>query len=239
MSFADRVNQYFDQHKPWELAKNERQHNLLHIIASECIAAFHTMTILLKPMLPDLARRAEEFLQTPGLAWEHLGTRPTKVAAYKHLMSRVEPRQLDALFEVPQEPPPGAEAATTVSPSTPVAKPEPAATIGIDDFAKLDLRVARIVKAEHVQGAEKLLKLLLDLGTETRTVFAGIKGAYDPAKLEGRLTVMVANLAPRKMKFGVSEGMVLAASWDTTAGGSQGIFLVAPDEGAEPGMRVK
>jgi methionyl-tRNA synthetase len=273
MSFADRVNQYFDHHKPWELAKDARQRDLLHIVVSECIAAFQSMTILLKPMLPELARRAEEFLQAPasGLAWEHFGQRPAAVAAYKHLMSRVEERQLDALFEVPSEVSPAASAATgpararsgpaaaaggtpapaasakatTAGATTPVlnakSPPESAAagTIGIEEFSRLDLRVARIVKAEHVEGAEKLLRLTLDIGSERRTVFAGIKGAYDPARLEGRLTVMVANLAPRKMKFGVSEGMVLAASWDATAGGAPGIFLLAPDEGAEPGMRVK
>ena len=143
-------------------------------------------------------------------------------------MTRVEEKQLDALFEVSKE-------ATMTAPSP---QPSPATAgegvISIDDFNKLDLRIARIVKAEHVDGADKLLKLTLDIGNGTRTVFAGIKSAYDPAKLEGRLTVMVANIAPRKMKFGVSEGMVLAAS-----GEGPGLFLLSPDSGALPGMKVK
>jgi methionyl-tRNA synthetase len=253
MGYADRINQYFDHHKPWELAKNEGARDLLHTVVSECIAAFHTMTVLLKPMLPDLAQRAEAFLQTPDQSWRHLGERPTAVTAYQHLMSRVDPRQLDALFDVPE----AGAAAATAAPVTPAATgggaskgavqapPPPAPvdgsaapTIGIDEFSRLELRVARIVKAEHVEGADKLLKLTLDIGKEMRTVFAGIKSSYDPAKLEGRLTVMVANLAPRKMKFGMSEGMVLAASSDAEGGGA-GVFLLAPDTGAEPGMRVK
>jgi len=258
MGFADRVNQYFDQHKPWELAKDASQRDLLHTVVSECIAAFHTMTVLLKPVLPDVAQRAEQFLQMPDSSWQDVARRPTAVTTYQHLMSRVEAKQLDALFEPPGEaaaPP----AAAAVAPAAGAARPSrgpaaaPAAkaaaapggeaaapaTIGIEEFSRLELRVARIVRAEHVEGAEKLLKLTLDIGRETRTVFAGIKAAYDPARLEGRLTVMVANLAPRKMKFGVSEGMVLAASSDSATGGAPGIYLLAPDEGAEPGMRVK
>ena len=147
---------------------------------------------------------------------------------YEHLMTRVVEKQLDALFDVSKE--------TTMTAPSP--QPSPAAAeegvISIDDFNKVDLRIAKIVKAEHVDAADKLLKLTLDTGNGTRTVFAGIKSAYDPAKLEGRLTVMVANLAPRKMKFGVSEGMVLAASGD-----GPGVFLLSPDSGAQPGMRVK
>jgi methionyl-tRNA synthetase len=138
-------------------------------------------------------------------------------------MTRVEEKQLDALFEP-----------TEKSAMTTPAAPSADGTIAIDDFNKVDLRIAKIVKAEHVDGADKLLKLTLDIGNGTRTVFAGIKSAYDPAKLEGRLTVMVANLAPRKMKFGVSEGMVLVASGEGT-----GLFLLSPDSGAQPGMKVK
>jgi methionyl-tRNA synthetase len=145
-------------------------------------------------------------------------------------MTRVEEKQLDALFDASKE--------TTMTAPSPQPSPAKAGeggiTISIDDFNKVDLRIARIVKAEHVEGADKLLKLTLDAGNGTRTVFAGIKSAYDPAKLEGRLTVMVANLAPRKMKFGVSEGMVLAASGD-----GPGVFILSPDSGAQPGMKVK
>lgn len=144
-----------------------------------------------------------------------LKTRPTSIRPFKHLITRVEEKQLDALFESPQE--------KSVD-----------NTVSIDDFNKLELRVARIAKAEAVEGADKLLKLTLDTGDGTRTVFAGIKSAYAPEKLEGRLTVVVANLAPRKMKFGLSEGMVLAASGD-----GPGIYLISPDTGAQPGMRVK
>jgi len=173
-----------------------------------------------------LAKNAERFLNTRDLIWDDLAKRPIGIGKYEHLMTRVEEKQLDALFEVSKE-------ATMTAPS-----PSPSAaadgTISIDDFNKVDLRIARIVKAEHVEGADKLLKLTLDAGNGTRTVFAGIKSAYDPAKLEGRLTVMVANLAPRKMKFGVSEGMVLAASGD-----GPGVFILSPDSGAQPGMKVK
>jgi methionyl-tRNA synthetase len=151
-------------------------------------------------------------------------------------MTRVEEKQLDALFDIEKEIP--KMTASTPHPATPpsaeVARPAAPATISIDDFAKIDLCVAKIVKAEHVEGADKLLKLTLDIGTEQRTVFAGIKSAYDPAELEGRLTVMVANLAPRKMKFGLSQGMVLAASGD-----GPGIYLLGVDAGAQPGMKIK
>ena len=155
--------------------------------------------------------------------------RPARIRPFKHLLTRVEDKQLDALFEAPEQKmtqpqAPAKEAAVDNS------------TITIDDFSKLDLRVARIAQGRAVEGADKLLKLTLDLGDGTRTVFAGIKSAYAPEKLEGRLTVVVANLAPRKMKFGVSEGMVLAASGTS---GEPGIFLISPDAGAQPGMRVK
>jgi methionyl-tRNA synthetase len=181
--------------------------------------------VYLKPVLPKLAENAERFLNLPALAWAD-AARPLaeghRINEYKHLLSRVEEKQLDALFEPSQDRKP-VEPATSAAP-----------TISIDDFGKLDLRVARIARAEQVEGADKLLKLTLDLGASTRTVFAGIKSAYAPEKLEGRLTVVVANLAPRKMKFGISEGMVLAAS-----GEEPGIFLISPDSGAKPGMRVK
>jgi methionyl-tRNA synthetase len=181
--------------------------------------------------LPKLAENVEKFLDIPPLNWRDAATllpAGHEINPYRHLMTRVEEKQLDALFEPPEK-----SAMTAPSP-----QPSPAAAaegaISIDDFNKVDLRIARIVKAEHVDGADKLLKLTLDIGDGTRTVFAGIKSAYGPAKLEGRLTVMVANIAPRKMKFGVSEGMVLAASGD-----GPGLFLLSPDSGAQPGMRVK
>ncbi|HEX6003205.1 MAG TPA: methionine--tRNA ligase [Burkholderiales bacterium] len=240
MAFADKVNQYFDAHKPWELAKQPEQRARLHRVCSGALAAFCRMTIFLKPVLPALAARAEAFLGTPDLAWADLEKRPIRISAYEHLMTRIERKQVDALIAANQESmqPASAPAHSQTRHAEHQVHAETgieiAPTIGIDEFGKIDLRIARIVNAEHVEGADKLIKLTLDLGGGTRTVFAGIKSAYDPGQLNGRLTVIVANLAPRKMKFGVSEGMVLAASGD-----GPGIFLLSPDSGAQPGMRVK
>lgn len=163
-----------------------------------------------------------------SVKFDNLKVRPKQIKPYKHLIQRVDEKQLDSLFE------PSEKSAMTAPSPQPSPSKEGEGVISIDDFSKVDLRIARIVKAEHVDGADKLLKLTLDIGNGTRTVLAGIKSAYDPAKLEGRLTVMVANIAPRKMKFGVSEGMVLAAS-----GEGPGLFLLSPDSGAQPGMKVK
>jgi methionyl-tRNA synthetase len=168
------------------------------------------------------------------LAWKDLDYWPTSIHLFTHLMKRVEEKQLDALFEVEKEIPMASTPPSQPSPARGEGDARGASQITIDDFNKLDLRIARIVTADHVEGADKLLKLALDTGTGTMTVFAGIKSAYDPERLKGRLTVVVANLAPRKMKFGVSEGMVLAASGD-----GPGIYLLSPDSGAQPGMRVK
>jgi len=241
MAFADRVNEYFDAKKPWTLATDPGRRDELHRVCSECITAFYRMTIMLKPVLPHLAELVEQWLGTPKLTWADLGTEPegtgrtpSQVAVFKHLLNRIDPKQIDALLEGPQAavlpaPQPSPTAKAGASPSI------DAAQITIDDFAKIDLRIAKIVNAEHVDGADKLLRLTLDVGDgRHRTVFAGIKSAYKPEDLIGRLTPMVANLAPRKMKFGLSEGMVLAASGD-----GPGIFLLAPDSGALPGMRVK
>jgi methionyl-tRNA synthetase len=233
MLCLDEVNQFVDNAKPWELAKKSDEVNTrtLHWVCSEAIQMFRLATIYLKPILPELAAHVERFLSVPSLQWKDAATllpENHRIGTYSHLMTRVEEKQLDALFEPTEK-----SAMTAPSP-----QPSPAAAaegaISIDDFNKVDLRIARIVKAEHVDGADKLLKLTLDIGDGKRTVFAGIKSAYDPSKLEGRLTVMVANIAPRKMKFGVSEGMVLAAS-----GEGPGLFLLSPDSGAQVGMKVK
>ncbi len=238
MSLADEMNEWWDRQAPWELSKNfdaprhPNDNDHLHRVCSVTIEWFRLLTIYLKPVLPNLAERAEHFLQlSKSLAFSEVPAHlPVghHIKKYEHLMTRVEEKQLDALFDVSKE-------ATMTTPSP---QPSPAAVregvISIDDFNKVDLRIARIVKAEHVDGADRLLKLTLDIGDGTRTVFAGIKSAYDPAKLEGRLTVVVANIAPRKMKFGVSEGMVLAAS-----GEGPGLFLLSPDNGAQAGMKVK
>ena len=241
MLCLDEVNQFVDSAKPWEVAKKNdaASERTLQWVCSEAIQMFRLATIYLKPVLPDLAARVESFLKVPAFTWEDaksLLPEGHRIGTYAHLMTRVDAKQLDALFDIEKEIP--KVAVPTPHPATPpaaeIAKPAAPASIAIDDFAKIDLRVAKIVKAENVDGADKLLKLTLDIGTEIRTVFAGIKSAYDPAALEGRLTVMVANLAPRKMRFGVSQGMILAAS-----GEGPGIFLLAPDSGAQPGMKVK
>ena len=224
MAFADVINERFDAAKPWELAKDPGKQEQLHNVCSVCIRGFQLLTCWLKPVLPSLATRAESFLNCEPLRFNRVPDPLTSIKPYIHLMTRVEEKQLDALFE------PTSEKSAMTTPAPPSAD----GTISIDEFSKIDLRIARIVKAEHVDGADKLLRLTLDTGNGTRTVFAGIKSAYDPSKLEGRLTVMVANIAPRKMKFGVSEGMVLAASGD-----GPGLFLLSPDSGAQPGMKVK
>jgi methionyl-tRNA synthetase len=237
MRVADLVNQRYDQQKPWELAKDAGKRDALHRACTDAIDAFFVLTVYLAPILPATASRvARELFGLPHeLSFADLKTRPERIRPFKHLVTRVEEGQLDRLFDaqsVPQAAAPQRHAETQQH-----AAKEQAVTdaITIDDFNKLDLRVARIARAELVEGADKLVKLTLDVGGgATRTVFAGIKPAYAPAALEGRFAVLVANLAPRKMKFGVSEGMVLAAS-----GEGPGVFLISPDAGAEPGMRVK
>jgi methionyl-tRNA synthetase len=232
MSYADKVNQFFDARRPWELAKDPAKREELHEVCSQCLAGFYRLTILLKPILPELAKKAEAFFGTPDLTWSDLANRPELISPYEHLMTRIDPKQIDALIDANRENLQSAgEPAAEEKPKAEI--PPVAETISIDDFAKLDLRVARIVAAEHLEDADKLLKLTLDIGIEQRTVFAGIKSAYTPEQLIGRLTVMVANLAARKMRFGESQGMVLAA------GDGTGIFILAPDTGAAPGMRVK
>ena len=237
MELADAVNRYIDDKKPWELAKQPGKEDELHSVCSTALALFRDLTIFLAPVLPETAAKVAALFKFGELKWaavsKHLDI-GHEIAQYEHLMTRVDPKQLDALFDIEKEIP--KVTASTPHPASPghAAPTAPAATISIDDFAKIDLRVAKIVKAEQVEGADKLLKLTLDIGAAERTVFAGIKSAYDPAALEGRLTVMVANLAPRKMKFGLSEGMILAAS-----GEGPGIYLLEPDSGAQPGMKVK
>jgi methionyl-tRNA synthetase len=239
MALCDEVNGYFDRCKPWELAKRNDETALesLQEICSLSLICFFRLSVFLAPILPALTHRAakELFAFDQPLTWKEVNSWPTGIQSFTHLMSRVEEKQLDALFE------PAGAAAATRSPQTHAEHQQREAketsvteNISIDDFSKIDLRIAKIVKAEHVEGADKLLKLTLDLGGATRTVFAGIKSAYDPAKIEGRLTVIVANLAPRRMKFGVSEGMVLVASGD-----GPGLFLLSPDSGAQAGMKVR
>jgi methionyl-tRNA synthetase len=230
MEIADAVNRYFDERQPWLLAKDAAKRDELWRVCSDCIVAFRNLSVLLAPILPATARKAAAFVGLDrDFLWIDLGTPVVRIGAYEHLMSRIDPKVVDALIAPPAAPP------AAPAPVPEAGKAAIAPTISIDEFSKVDLRIARIVAAEHVDGADKLVRLTLDVGEpKPRTVFAGIKSAYDPASLVGRLTPMVANLAPRKMKFGVSEGMVLAASGD-----GPGIFLLAPDAGAVPGMRVK
>jgi methionyl-tRNA synthetase len=232
MRIADFANEHFDRNKPWELAKDPAQRERLHAICSDLMRCFRALTIYLAPVLPATAERVarELFGMSRAFRWDDLRTPVDRVAPYKHLMTRVEPKQIDQLFEPPAAP---AEAAPLPGGQA-IAE-----TVTIDDFAKLDLRIAKIVAAEQVDGSDKLLKLTLDIGEgRQRTVFAGIKSAYKPQDLAGKLTVMVANLAPRKMKFGVSEGMVLAAS-HADEKSQPGLYVLEPHSGATPGMRVK
>ncbi len=266
MAFADTVNRFVDDHKPWEIARDPARDAELQVICTIAINAFRWLTVMLKPVLPATAAKVERMLNVASLDWSDVGRELAaghQIQPYTHLMTRVDVKQIQALTAAnseslqpaAQQTPKGSAAAgaparkqektVELAAQTPSKGEEKertadavqtgAAEIKIDDFAKIDLRIARIVNAEHVEGADKLLKLTLDVGAlGTKQVFAGIKSAYDPETLKGRLTVMVANLAPRKMKFGMSEGMVLAASGD-----APGLFLLSPDSGAEPGMKVK
>jgi methionyl-tRNA synthetase len=237
MRVADLVNQRYDQQKPWELAKDPGKRADLHRACTDAIDAFFVLTVYLAPVLPVTASRVARELFGLGrdLTFQDCKTRPERIRPFKHLIIRVEERQLDDLFDVAAIPQPTAPQRHAEKQQHQAKDQAVSDTISIEDFSKLDLRVAKITRAEAVEGADKLLKLELELGGTTRTVFAGIKSAYRPDQLEGKLAVVVANLAPRKMKFGVSEGMVLAASGDD----GPGIFLVSPDAGAKPGMRVK
>ena len=241
MLLADRVNAYVDANKPWELAKQDGQDARLHAVCSTCIEAFRLLSLYLKPVLPALAAQVEAFLQIGPLQWAQAGQSLAghRIGSYSHLMQRVDPKLLDALFEAPPAAaePAAAPAAAVADPSRPGGEAI-AETITIEDFAKIDLRIAKIVDAQAVAGSKKLLQLTLDVGEgRTRNVFSGIASAHKPEDLVGRLTVMVANLAPRQMKFGLSEGMVLAASHaDEKA--HPGIHLLSPDSGATPGLRI-
>jgi methionyl-tRNA synthetase len=246
MELADLVNQYFDGERPWDLAKDPARSTELHQVCSNALQLFRELTLLLKPVLPELARSAESLLGVPPMSWAQAGQplpQGHRIRPYQHLMGRVDQATVDLLLglapEAPAVPAPAkmapSQAASVKAPPVAPGTNEAGDTISIEDFARIDLRIARINAAQAVEGADKLLRLNLDLGAlGTRQVFAGIKSSYDPAALTGRLTVMVANLTPRRMKFGLSEGMVLAASAE-----SSGIYLLAPDSGAEPGMKVK
>lgn len=238
MAHADQINQAFDAAQPWLIAKTlasaePSQRAALQHICSAALAGFKALSVMLAPILPALSRRVatELFGQAGNFVWADAGVLPTQINPFKHLMQRVEPTMLDALFEIPAQD--EAPKQAVIPGGEPLAP-----TITIDDFVKIDLRVARIVNCEQVEGSTKLLRLTLDVGEgRLRNVFSGIKSAYTPEQLIGRLTVVVANLAPRKMKFGISEGMVLAAShFDEKV--DTGIYVLDPSSGAQPGMRI-
>ncbi|RLA26120.1 MAG: methionine--tRNA ligase [Gammaproteobacteria bacterium] len=230
MALADKANQYIDEQKPWLIAKEEGKDQQLHDICSVGINLFRLLIAYLKPVLPALATESENFLNIPDQGWPNTAEPllSHEIKPFKALMTRVDESKIEAIIEDSKE--------NLEKIAEPVAKKfDPiAAEIEFDDFAKIDLRIAKIVKAEHVQGADKLLQLTVNIGDETRNVFAGIKSAYKPEDLEGKLTVVVANLKPRKMKFGLSEGMVLAAG-----PGGEDLWVLHPDNGAVAGMRVK
>jgi methionyl-tRNA synthetase len=241
MAQADKANVYIDENKPWVLIKEEGRENDVQQICTQGLNMFRLLMTYLKPILPVTAEKSEEFLNTK-LNWSNIDVPllAHKINKFKPLLTRIEKEQIDAITEA------SVETTANKAPTTekniaagalagdPIADDPIADEISFDDFAKIDLRVAKIIKAEHVKGADKLLQLTLDLGGDTRNVFAGIKSAYNPEDLEGKLTVMVANLAPRKMRFGMSEGMVLAAG-----PGGKDLFILNPDDGAQAGMKVK
>ena len=224
---ADLANQYIATHEPWNLIKDEARRDDVQLVCSQAINMYRALIVYLKPILPEVAEKSEAFLNVAPLTWGDLDTPllDHKINPFKAIMQRMESKVVDKLVEASADEPAEPEAA------------EPRTTesdhIQIDDFAKVELRVAKIVAADFVDGADKLLQLTLDVGDHQRNVFSGIREAYEPADLVGKLTVVVANLAPRKMRFGVSEGMVLAAG-----PGGKNIFLLSPDSGAEPGMEV-
>ncbi|MDC9714462.1 MAG: methionine--tRNA ligase [Gammaproteobacteria bacterium] len=225
MKLADKANQYIDEHKPWQLIKEEGKEAQVHDVASLAINLFRVLMTYLKPVLPVMAEQAEAFLNIDSLNWGNIKHPLTKhqINKFKPLMLRVEDTQINQVIEASKQ------SIQTTEPE----KEEDDSMIQIDDFTKIDLRIAKIVKAQAVEGADKLLQLTLDIGEEsTRNVFAGIKAHYNLEDLEGRLTVMVANLAPRKMKFGISEGMVLAA------GDGKSLHILSPDSGAQAGMKI-
>ncbi|MCC5857045.1 MAG: methionine--tRNA ligase [Ectothiorhodospiraceae bacterium] len=233
MQLADQANQYFDERKPWVLAKDETTLPQVQAICTQTLNLFRVLMAYLKPVVPRIAAAAEVFLQVENRHWDDVKQpllgRP--IGKFKPLATRVERDAVDAMLEESKE---TLAAAGQPAPSGPLAEDPIGEQIEIDDFTRVDLRIARITDAAYVDGADKLLQLTLDLGGEQRNVFAGLRSAYEPEQLKGRLTVMVANLKPRKMRFGLSEGMVLAAG----PGGKE-LFVLEPDAGAQPGMRVK
>ncbi len=230
MALADQANQYIDHHKPWLMAKEAGREREVQAVCTQGLNAFRCLIIMLKPVLPALAAASEEFLGEGDLAWSDL-ERPllgSQIMQFRPLMKRIDPKAVTAMLDASRD------SLAGTGKSTETAEPDSASPeIGIDDFRKIDLRVARVLQADPVEGADKLLRLTLDLGEDRRQVLAGIRTAYRPEDLVDRMVIVVANLTPRKMRFGVSEGMILAAG----PGGDE-VFLLSPDTGAAPGMRI-
>ena len=236
MELTDAVNVFIDANKPWELARINGQDAELHRVCSICLEAFRILTIYLSPVLPTVAEKAYDFLNIPTQRWADIVTplsSANAINAYKHMLTRVEPTHVEKLLEANKQTLQASDAAPAAVTIEPIAD-----TITIDDFVKIDLRIAKILECTTVEGSTKLLQLTLDAGEgKTRNVFSGIASMYKPEELVGKLTVLVANLAPRKMKFGVSEGMVLAAS-AKDGSENKGIYILEPIDGAQPGMRI-
>ena len=236
MELTDAVNVFIDTNKPWELARVEGQDTELHRVCSICLEAFRILTVYLSPVLPTVAEKAYAFLNIASQMWTDVATplsSANAINAYKHMLTRVEPTHVDKLLEANKQSLQATDSAVVAAEIEPIAN-----TITIDDFVKVDLRIAKILECKAVEGSTKLLQLTLDAGEgKTRNVFSGIASMYQPEDLVGKLTVLVANLAPRKMKFGISEGMVLAAS-AKDGSDNKGIYILEPIAGAEPGMRI-
>ena len=236
MELTDAVNVFIDANKPWELARVEGQDAELHRVCSICLEAFRILTVYLSPVLPTVAEKAYAFLNIASQMWTDVATplnSANAINAYKHMLTRVEPTHVEKLLEANKQSLQATDSAVVAAEIEPIAD-----TITIDDFVKIDLRIAKILECKAVEGSSKLLQLTLDAGEgKTRNVFSGIASMYQPEDLVGKLTVLVANLAPRKMKFGVSEGMVLAAS-AKDGSNNKGIYILEPIAGAEPGMRI-
>lgn len=239
MALADRANAYIAEKAPWALAKQEGRQDEVQAVCALGINLFRQLVIFLKPVLPNLAADAEKFLNVEPLTWEDHKILLTnhQLNPFSALMTRIDPVKVEAMATASKEDLTATDSSADTAPAGngELAKDPLSAEIDFDAFAAIDLRVALILKAEHVEGADKLLRLTLDIGDEQRNVFSGIKSAYpNPSELEGRLTMMIANLKPRKMRFGISQGMVMAAG-----PGGEEIYLLSPDSGAKPGQRIK
>jgi methionyl-tRNA synthetase len=242
MALADIANRYIDEQKPWVLAKDPDQSAALHGVCTQAMNLFRVLAVALKPILPQIAAQAEAFLNAPISTWADFRAPllSHRIAAYSPLFTRIDPKNIQTMIDASKNTTTAAPAADTkpakaAEPKKATAAESAPGIIGIDDFAKLDLRIGKVLECGFVDGSDKLLRFLLDAGDlGQRQIFSGIRGSYaEPDKLVGRNVVFIANLAPRKMRFGVSEGMILSA------GADDGLYLLDADSGAQPGHPVK